>query len=391
MSLASRLSRAVFVSVSAVTLASCEDLFFVPVPFPTHLTPVPVARAFSFVEVQASSNHVCGLTATGELFCWGGNDEGQVGRAPLGESCNGSPCEQEPQRVEGVPLLARVRLTAGAPRTCGLTAAGQAWCWGFGVGGQLGDGLGETSYIPRQVAGSHAFADLTIGSGHSCGRTATGAVWCWGVGSNGAFGNGQQYAVSSIPVRVADSLTFTDVRVGDQHSCGITTAGSSACWGSAWYGAIGNGVLGNSNPALYFASPTPVVTGELFTQIVVGSSYSCGLTAAGRTYCWGAGYAMGTGDSGSASPVPIASAHIFESIYGGNNHACGLTAIGDLYCWGDNFVGMLGDGTDKPRLGPVKVRIPEPVTQVSDHPSCAVTVTGKLYCWGPYERRQHPR
>jgi len=33
----------------------------------------------TFTKVSAHNNHTCAVTSTGRLYCWGNNDEGQLG------------------------------------------------------------------------------------------------------------------------------------------------------------------------------------------------------------------------------------------------------------------------------------------------------------------------
>jgi len=57
-----------------------------------------VAGGHAFIQVSASSGHSCGVTATGDVYCWGLNIDGQLGnRAP--ETCQGLPCSSRPVRV----------------------------------------------------------------------------------------------------------------------------------------------------------------------------------------------------------------------------------------------------------------------------------------------------
>ena len=59
------------------------------------------------------------------------------------------------------PINAAITTVTGSElHSCGLTPAGAAWCWGVGLGGQLGDGSQANSTSPLAVAGNHAFTAI---------------------------------------------------------------------------------------------------------------------------------------------------------------------------------------------------------------------------------------
>ena len=64
--------------------------------------------------------------------------------------------------------------------TCGLTTSGAAYCWGFNVWGQLGNGSTENTAVPAAVSGGLTFVGLSAGGTNSCGVTSPGFVYCWG-------------------------------------------------------------------------------------------------------------------------------------------------------------------------------------------------------------------
>ena len=95
-----------------------------------------------------------------------------------------------------------VALTAGVRHTCGLSAAGAAFCWGDNTFGQLGDGTTTDRLTPTAVSGSLAFAYIKAGDLFTCGITSTGVAYCWGDNEYGQLGDGST-TPRSLPVKVA--------------------------------------------------------------------------------------------------------------------------------------------------------------------------------------------
>ena len=66
--------------------------------------------------------------------------------------------------------------------TCGRRATKRIYCWGRDNNGQVGNGPGSFGNVdaPVQVAGNHAdWASVSTGGYHTCGRRG-GKVYCWG-------------------------------------------------------------------------------------------------------------------------------------------------------------------------------------------------------------------
>src|SRR2546425_7819958 len=89
----------------------------------------------------------------------------------------------------------------------------------------------------------------------------------------------------STPVAVAGGLTFADVSVGSNHTCGVASAGVTYCWGSNISGQLGDGTNGTTTPQR--SIPGAVTGGLTFSAVSDGGNHTCGVTPAGAAYCWG--------------------------------------------------------------------------------------------------------
>ncbi len=162
----------------------------------------PVAAGvIALVEITIGERHTCGITAPGNVWCWGDNG--------LNQSGNGSIIQQQRSPVPVLAGFAFANISAGEAHTCGRTAQGAILCWGRNNWGQMGDGS-ATGLIqrgnPLPVSGGLIFVSLTSGWNHACGLTALGEAWCWGQNA-GALGDGTT-TVRSVPVRVKPPWSY---------------------------------------------------------------------------------------------------------------------------------------------------------------------------------------
>jgi alpha-tubulin suppressor-like RCC1 family protein len=355
--------------------------------------------------ISAGRIHSCALDS-GEAYCWGLNDFGQLGDGNHAES-------SVPVAVDTSGVLAGKTLTqisAGGDQSCALDSAGAAYCWGHDVLGGLGDGDGPDSDVPVAVDTSGVLAGKTltqISSGllSACALDSAGAAYCWGSGGEGQLGDGSTAPISGVPVAVDTSgvlagKTLTQISAGNISTCALDSAGAAYCWGNNYLGALGDGSTTDSDVPVA-VDTSGVLAGKTLTQISVGEGFACALDSAGAAYCWG----NNDGDLGDGShadsDVPervvtsgVLAGKTLTQIAAGNVSTCALDSAGAAYCWGINEDGELGDGSinSSPVTVPVAVDTSgvlagKTLTQISVNygPACALDSAGAAYCWGENE------
>jgi alpha-tubulin suppressor-like RCC1 family protein len=358
-----------------------------------------------FTAIVAGHTHSCALDRTGHAYCWGANEVRELGVAST-ETCANDPCSTQPLLVADI-----MRFTALSSRwshTCGLSLAGDIYCWGWNFFGQLGTGQSNRQFFageaPQRVTGGLKFSQVTTGYSHTCGLTTTGVAFCWGgptSGQNfGQLGDGTTEQRLS-PTPVAGNLRFRMLSAGWFDTCGVTTTDQAFCWGQGFglvptelpastkFTAVSVGAYDTcwltSGGDAYCAStlfrtlPRAFATALAFAHVDLGDEHACGVSTQGTAVCWGWNRfgVLGIGDDSgpdrcddggtpvpcSLTPLPVIGGTGFEKVSVGSawpysGHTCGVTIAHALLCWGANEHGQLGDGTTMTRFTPGAVKPP---------------------------------
>lgn len=235
-------------------------------------TPAQVCTVTNFVEIHPGGTyHSCGLADDGTAYCWGKSEYGRLGNNDTGFTDYNTP-------VAVNNITDFTQIGAGSDHGCGLRSNGEIWCWGRDDWAQLGDGGGAAdSGVPVQAGSNSDYVQLTVGEDHSCGLRSNGEAWCWGEGQNGRLGDGAT-ADNTSPNVVSNITNFASLSAGGDHTCGVTTDNELYCWGRDNKGQVGNGATTGNQTV-----PVLVSTDLRYKKVSAGFDHSCGINS--EQYC----------------------------------------------------------------------------------------------------------
>ena len=384
-------------------------------------------------SVVGQGESYCSLVTSGDVYCWGSNNYGQLGNG----TTNNSSRPVAVSAVGGMGVLTGVASVVSdafgyGSQYCAVLRSGGVDCWGLNIDGQLGNGTTTQSDTPVAVLGVGGTGLLTGAKQVQpeiygfCARLSSGGTDCWGLNENGQLGDdnltgpdlcgADENACSTTPVTVVSTTgsgalsQVASIVAEGENMCALLTTSAVDCWG---YGA--NGQLGNGSES---GSPYPAAveglggTGSLTGVTVLtggndsGSSVCAGLSS-GRADCWGDDTwgELGNGTTGifNDSAVPVAvegvggqgtlsSVASVTGVPGQTN--CALLTSGGVDCWG--YASALGDPSVTGLLSNVPVNVTGPGGKgtlggvaslaVSDGSNggsvCALLTSGGVDCWG---------
>ena len=184
----------------------------------TKLSPTPVTGfgpSTPVKQISSGLEHTCALLVNGSVSCWGNNAYGALGRGGT------SGINTQPALVVGLENKNIVFIDAGYHSTCAVEDTGNAYCWGWNNHGQLGDGTFTSRTQPVEVLSlgfNRKATKVSTNFRHTCFLLDDASVNCWGDNWLGALGDGtftdsylpRVYANRTVPSPKVQSIVLNN-------------------------------------------------------------------------------------------------------------------------------------------------------------------------------------
>ena len=385
-------------------------------------------------KIQAGSAHVCVITNTDTLKCFGANTGGALGQATGAANHRGDAANEMGINLptSDIGAFTVLDISMGDASSCAKLSNNQWKCWGKNTtfqlgnldptGNDIGDAAAEYgNVIPFMDAG---LPTRTIAQSYStrdviCHLRDDGTVVCFGSNNYGRMLVGTMANTGDDPDEMGQNMasvflgtgrTAKDVTMGQFHTCVILDTNQVKCWGRNTNGRLGLEDTVHRNK-LADLNTLPLVnlgSGRTAKQIQAGIAHTCALLDDNSVKCWGlnANGQLGqnsvtqigaaSGDMGNAlAAINLGSGRTAKAIATGSSHSCAILDTDDIKCWGLNTSGQLGINTTTARgsnsttlsmAGLITVNLGAGTTATSlvagaAH-TCAIVTGGYVKCWG---------
>ncbi|MFT3692779.1 MAG: hypothetical protein QM831_06540 [Kofleriaceae bacterium] len=196
----------------------------------TTLIPAFIDRVTTihYIGVSAGAGFDCVVDTAGLVRCLGVNDQGQLA----------NPDRPEFSGIGGTSLPKFTQVSSGRSHSCALAATGDVYCWGRDYEGEVGNGTHGKIEVATLVSAGTRFTQVALGQYHSCALAIDKTVWCWGDNRHGQLGS-----APSAPVGAATQVvgvTADAIEAGGDVTCALSGT-SLSCWGDNGNGALGTG------------------------------------------------------------------------------------------------------------------------------------------------------
>jgi hypothetical protein len=309
-------------------------------------------------DVAGSERTRCGILRKDKsVVCWGRNFVGELGHAPGtsgDELCDDAPCRTSPTPVP-LPTASFVQIEAGLGHFCARTMEGSVYCWGWNDNAQVGKistGPAPRIESPAKVdLDTNSAALLASGPLETCALVKSGAnpgVYCWGLTRGVApwttAGGDANVAPTLIPGTATIAAQIRELAVGIGGGCALFNASARKpwCWGSTATGLLA-GSAGDAGPGFNPGREIAELPGEA-RDVGLGSA-GFALLSGGAGVTWGkdsnAELALAADPDAGAAPSARASLRGLTKLRLAPNQALAIKGT-ELVAWGQNECGELG-------------------------------------------------
>ncbi len=287
------------------------------------LTARVVAGLRGVRRISAAGRRTCALLEDGSVWCWGVNYDGRpVPR--LGQPLTWRRRAWTPVPVRVIGLPAAVDIVDGASvdvagSLCVVAVDRTVWCVDASVWTHHGMPRGRV----EQIEGVRGVTQLALGSNHGCALTTDQSVWCWGENAMGQLGRGTFVAGGDRRAARVELPPAAQIAAGWESTCARLLDGSVWCWGSNMFGVLGNGTNEHAN------RPVRVVGLRAAAELAVTHEHACARGDDGWLACWGS-------NSSRGPRTPVASGQVTDVTHLAlaSFASCALRRDGRAACWG---------------------------------------------------------
>ncbi|HCR88646.1 MULTISPECIES: RCC1 domain-containing protein [Psychrobacter] len=223
------------------------------------------------VSIKFNQNHSLALDAKGQVYSWGEDISGQLGRGKTGRNtCSKTEdCRLDIGAIAGIDNALMV--AAGYNHNLVLTKDGSMWAFGANTQGQLGNATTIESSTPVKVDFSAAadighIVQVVASANSSYALDDKGQVWGWGSDAYANLGRGQECNKANNCININARPIRIDVLSGNTN-------------------AHTNVDVNTTNAIV--PTPDPNISLEKVTQLAAGRDHVLALTNKKAVYAWG--------------------------------------------------------------------------------------------------------
>lgn len=181
-------------------------------------SPVQIGSASDWIHVSGGQSHSLGIRSNGTLYSWGTNNDGATGLGNTNVFATATPTQIGSDTNWQF-------VSAGNMWSFAIKTNGQLWAWGRNSSGQLGRGNTTTPQTtPIQIGSFTNWKQVNAQfmGNHSLGVRISGESYGWGANNSSKLGDGTTTQRNS-PVQIGSATTWNKTVGGLDHSVALRT------------------------------------------------------------------------------------------------------------------------------------------------------------------------
>ena len=234
----------------------------------------------NWTSVSCGAFHTAAVKSDGSLWCWGRNNNGELGNQKTGTISSSTWIRSTPITTFSTGLT-WASVACGYQHTVAIKTDGSLWAWGYAASGNLGNAnvLQSRSTPITTFSTGLTWASVTCGSNHTVALKTDGTLWTWGSNSDGQLGVNNS-ATRQTPVTTL--IGGTNWKTLGRLNCESTSSIAIKTDGTLWtWGACGNGQLGiNATPIGRSTPVTTIIGGYFWKSASIGQQHGLGIQVA---------------------------------------------------------------------------------------------------------------